>query len=310
MRAIYKMAVGALIVSSMTVIACSGTGDDTGADESNVKADPKVKKIKAATAKLNGAWRPEAEGNLLALVLSANDFGDGPTLSAQRDTKHTKQFAADRNEADRDFVDGKVTTVESDTTGTLEITAQTFTDNTQIKTIEKYRYELKSAGGKETLTLTETEETSTESKFDADENAKPPVPKQNKVRPPFTVARADSWCVLAQDSLAVNDCQSQFGGTWKPKDTPAKCKDKEFNCMRCETDHTCKMHEVSSCELDGKTCFSTVAACEFQDGQPAGQVSRIDQAGKTIDCAGSPTRSSGICCENIFPGRGGEEFGD
>jgi hypothetical protein len=296
-------------MAGLAAVACSSQGDDAAANESMVTSADGGKvsdgKIKAAAKKLTGAWTTDGDGDVMAWVIRAFDFGDGSNLSVSRDTKRKKQSPTDKNEADRSSPSAEITVIESDTIGSIQLQNFDFRDSLDIRTIETYRYEVK--GDK--LTLTQTKEVVTETKFvDGDGEQPPPVTKENPVRPPFTLTKADSWCALADNGNAMFDCQEQFGSVWKPTDTPASCKDKESNCMRCEQ-RRCKMVKVSPCELDGKFCFESPEACMFQDGIPAGQVTTVSSEGKPVSCDGSRLTGKKVCCENIFFGRGeGEEF--
>jgi hypothetical protein len=312
MRPIYTIAIGATLVAAALGIACSSSGPDdvAGADESNLTA-AELAIAKKSGARLTAAWTGTEPGPLAMVINTFSTFGSANrvTFSLERDTKHVPKDAEDKSEADRAFVQGQILKADSETNGTLEVTRFDFRDSSSFRIVETYRYEVKGSESSETLTMTQTGETETEDVFGGGDAGPPPVVvKEKPVRPPFTLKRAASWCAMTPDNGSpMFDCQGQFGTIWKPTDTPAMCQGKEQNCMRCEA-HACKMVKVSSCEADGKFCFESVAACQFQSGQRAGQATTINADGQPLSCEGSRLADRPICCDNIFFGRGEGEL--
>lgn len=308
MRSIHSIVLGLTLAASVLGIACStGSGEDdtAGADESNLTGSA-LATAKKSAARLTAAWTG-AEPGPIAVVFGTFDSDDRASINFDRDTKHTPVDANDKIQTDRVNVSGEITKASSETKGTMEVSRFDFKDDKSFRILEVYKYEIKGTGDAETLTMTETKETITEESFDDD---KPKAePKDVPVKPPFTLKRASSWCSATFDApnAGAFDCQSQFNNAWKPTDTPAMCKGKEENCMRCEQ-HACKMVKVSSCELDGRFCFESVDSCQFQNGTRAGQATTVSTEGKPVSCEGSRLSGRAVCCENIFIGRGEGEF--
>jgi hypothetical protein len=283
------------------IAACTGTSDDLSASEAAVVDDPK----NIAADRLAGAWTAETGSKMQALVFRVELFGGTDRfLSVGRDLEHKPTKAEDKAQSDRNSLQWKMVSAESPEKGVLELAELFFEDEVTRKLTETYAYEL--ANGGATLTLTETKE------VEEIEDKKTEKP----VRPPMTLTRVDSWCTAAQldprdteTSNPVDDCQSQFGKSWKPTDGPPECKGREANCMRCE-EHRCKLVKVSSCELVGNFCFESLDACQFQNGSPAGQATTIDEDGNAISCEGRQRAGKPICCKNFFAGRRGGEGGD
>jgi hypothetical protein len=304
------------VAAASVTIACSSASSDggeaSGADLSAAgdagDAGPDSPQV-AAQKKLAGAWLPVApDTGVLAVVIEPS----AARLRVTRDLPHKAVSNLDKQEVDRTSTNTTVLSFDG-TRGKLEMTTGIFVNGQSLRRVEDYDFEVKSDGGKDTLTLTETGEQVVQTVFvkDAGSQVVPVDAGTITLRPALELTRTSSWCARPRSTQpASGDCNEQFNaGVFKPTDMPPACAGNEDLCMRCEN-HQCKTHEVSSCELARNTCVSSIEACEFVNGAPSGQVATIDTDGKAIDCNKSPRAGKAVCCQDLTGNSNGDDDDD
>jgi hypothetical protein len=291
---------GGLAGAAPAIVACGSGQDDaaaTGADLSSADAGADADTpITLAQKRLVGAWLPTSGGSgELALVIHGST-----RIAMSRDLPHKAVSSEDRQDVDRTSATITVQSVAADGAGKLDTASSLIVDHVSFRQLEEYSFEFGSQGGKDTLTLTETSIQLVPLFPPKDGGAPLPDAGTPALRPPIHLTRAASWCARPRSAAnASGDCNTEFDeGLFKPNDMPPECEGNEDLCMSCEA-HACKTHSVSSCELARFTCQPSVEACEFQNGQPTGQVAKIDPKGKPIDCNGSHRGGNTVCCEDL-----------
>jgi hypothetical protein len=302
MRTLFLLScVGLFVAAAVACRSETSDGDSAGADLSAGDGGAPLTPIQAAQQKLAGAWVAPGPDGPVAYVISDQHAAG---MEVERDTPHkTGVPQAEPSARDATTHTGQLLRVDASGGGTMQLKQFVFVGNVQEHRVETYQFALATAGGSDTLTLTETTEALfKDPPFGSDAGATAVDAGPIALRPTIVLTRQPSFC----GALGDFDCTRELGvGVFHPS-MPAPCQGREDICLRCNTaTNACEVKVPSSCELSRFTCVESMEKCEFAErtGATSGQVTDVDPDGNPVDCNGSPSKQP-ICCENLS--RGGD----